>query len=61
MLATGGFWGETDANNFEINSFLGSSIPNLPDDLTELVSNPSSLNIFIDDQVTCFRSNRTIN
>lgn len=60
MLATSGFWGEIDTNNFEINPFLGSSIPNLPEDLTGLVSNPSP-NIFIDDLAACVRSNGTIN
>lgn len=65
MLATGGFWGKLKYTDIVINPFLGSSIPGLPEEITGLVSNPSSCEIFTLNQesnlVNPVRSYRTIN
>ncbi|KAI9273434.1 hypothetical protein EDC94DRAFT_502483, partial [Helicostylum pulchrum] len=64
MLATGGFWGKLQYTDIVISPFLGSSIPGLPEEITGLVSNPSSCEIFTLNQesnlVNPVRSYRTI-
>lgn len=61
MLATGGLWGEIENKDIIMTPFKGLSIPNLPKEITGLVSNPSSNDIFVINSNSPVRSYRTIN